>query len=356
MYVFGSFLYGEVPCNTKGVGCGNGRSNGRAVLYSTTAGDPEPVTTADGTATTRTFTDLTYDAQNTPASWCGLDGAELAFGGVTPPFQCMWAPNGIHPDQHALVINPGNPTQIIQGSDGGVIRTTGTFSDISAHCNSGERPLLGAASLNNCKRLLSRVPVELNHVDKFLSSTLQFINVAINPSKSCEVMGGTQDNGTWSNNNGCDTNTFNQVIYGDGGNAVYDATNSTWRANEFTSGFGDSNFRDGDPTKWVITTAPMVNSGGCANSRSTGRRSAIRTRPRHAPDLQRRAHVWRTWAFGAGTPGAVPQSTTPNIAFYEANCPGVHDLAATTRTAAITSRSAGRCAPAQRPARTRPAI
>jgi hypothetical protein len=32
-------------------------------------------------------------------------------------------------------------------------------------------------------------------------------------------------------------------------------------------------------------------------------------------------HVWRTWAFGAGTPGAVPQDKTPNIAFYEANCP-----------------------------------
>jgi hypothetical protein len=319
VYVFGSFLYGEVPCNTKGVGCGNGRSNGRAVLYSTTAGDPEPVTTADGTTTTRTFTDLTYDAQNTPASWCGLDGAEAAFGGVTPPFQCMWAPNGIHPDQHALVINPGNPTQIIQGSDGGVIRTTGTFSDISAHCNTGERPLLGAASLNNCKRLLSRVPVELNHVDKFLSSTLQFINVAINPSKSCEVMGGTQDNGTWSNNDGCYKNTFNQVIYGDGGNAVYDATNSTWRANEFTSGFGDSNFRDGDPTKWVIGTAPLVNSGELFAFYwpQIGDPNPV---PGTHPIYNGGQHVWRSWAFGAGTPGAVPQSTTPNIAFYEANC------------------------------------
>ena len=38
-------LYGELPCNTKGVGCGNGRSNGRGVLYSDTAGDPEPRTT-----------------------------------------------------------------------------------------------------------------------------------------------------------------------------------------------------------------------------------------------------------------------------------------------------------------------
>ena len=57
VYVIGSNQYGEQPCDTKGVGCGNGRSNGREVLYSTTAGDP------DGAATTRrhdrTFTDLT---------------------------------------------------------------------------------------------------------------------------------------------------------------------------------------------------------------------------------------------------------------------------------------------------------
>src|SRR5205807_4103887 len=72
VYVIGSYNYGEQPCNTKGVGCGNGRSNGRAVLYSTTAGDPEPVTPTGSTATTRTFTDLTYAMQNTPANWCGL--------------------------------------------------------------------------------------------------------------------------------------------------------------------------------------------------------------------------------------------------------------------------------------------
>src|SRR4029079_13960900 len=32
-------------------------------------------------------------------------------------------------------------------------------------------------------------------------------------------------------------------------------------------------------------------------------------------------HVWRSWAFGAGTPGAIPQDTTPNVAEYLANCP-----------------------------------
>src|SRR5205823_5133224 len=256
VYVIGSYLYGEQPCNTKGVGCGNGRSNGRAVLYSTTAGDPEPVTPSGSTATTRTFTDLTYDMQNTPASWCALGSAEFDFGGVTAPFQCLWAPDNIHPDQHAIVVNPSNPTQIFEGSDGGVIRTDGAFGDLSARCNSNERPLLGTASLNNCKRLLSRVPNLITHTDRNLD-TLQFVGVAINPSNPAEVQGGTQDNGTWSNNNPeASQNDWPQNIYGDGGNSGYDGTNPTWRFNEFTGPFSDANFENGAATKWVFISEP----------------------------------------------------------------------------------------------------
>ena len=319
VYVIGSYLYGEQPCNTKGVGCGNGRSNGRAVLYSTTAGDPEPVTPSGSTATTRTFTDLTYDMQNTPASWCALGSAEFDFGLVTAPFQCLWAPNNIHPDQHAIVVNPSNPTQIFEGSDGGVIRTDGTFGDLSARCNSNERPRLGAASLNNCKRLLSRVPNLIKHTDRNLD-TLQFINVAINPSNPAEVQGGTQDNGTWSNNNPVgDRNNWPQNIYGDGGNSGYDATNPTWRFNEFTSGASDSNFENGDPTKWVISSAPLVNSGE-AFSFYWPQISDPNPPTGAHPIFSGGQHVWRTWSFGAGTPGAAPQDKTPNVAFYEANC------------------------------------
>ena len=164
VYVIGSYQYGELPCNTKGVGCGNGRSNGRAVLYSTTAGDPDA--SAAGTAVNRTFTDLTFDAQNQPASWCALDGAQLTIGGVAPPFQCLWAPDSIHPDQQQIVVNPNNPTQIFEGSDGGVIRTSGTFADISSRCNSNERPLLGTASLANCARMLSQVPNLIEHIEQ----------------------------------------------------------------------------------------------------------------------------------------------------------------------------------------------
>ena len=302
VYVIGSYVYGEIPCTTKGVGCGNGRSNGRAVLYSDTAGDP------DANNNNRTFSDLTADnVEQAGADWCALAGIS----------SCLHAVNSIHPDQHAIVINPANPTQIFEGSDGGVIRTSGQFESTSIQCTT-ERTLSAGSTLA-CQRLLSRIPTLITHIDKKLSSTLQFINVAINPHNSCEVMGGTQDNGTWSNLNNCDRQTWPQIIYGDGGNAVYDATQPAWRANEFTSGFGDSNFENGDPEKWVITTAPMVNSHEAVAFYwpQTGDPNPV---PGTHPIYNGLQHVWRSWAFGAGHI-SVPQETSPDIAYYEANCP-----------------------------------
>jgi hypothetical protein len=299
VYVIGSYVYGELPCNTKGVGCGNGRSNGRAVLYSDTAGDP------DAANNNRTFTDLTYDNQDNPASWCAL-------AGISP---CLRAPNAIHPDQHTIVINPSNPTQIFEGSDGGVIRTDGAFANTSIQCTT-ERTLSAGSTLA-CQRLLSRIPNRITHIGKGIGQTLQFINVAINPGNPCDVMGGTQDNGTWSAL-GCSTSTLPQVIYGDGGNAGFDATQPTWRFNEFTSGFSDSNFRDGEPTKWVITSAPIVRSGEAVAFYWPQIGDPNPVAGAH-PIYSGAQHVWRTWAFGAGHT-AVPQQTTPDIAFYEANC------------------------------------
>jgi len=325
VYLLGSYNYGEQPCNTKGVGCGNGRSNGRAVMYSTTAGDPDA--SASDAGVNRTFTDLTYDTQDTPASWCGL-GADFeeTFGPVAPGFTCLWAPNNIHPDQHAIVVNPSNPNQIFEGSDGGVIRTDGTFGDLSFRCNSNERASLGAFSLANCGRMLSRVPNLITHIDRNLD-TLQFIGVAINPSNPAEVQGGTQDNGTWSNNNPVgDQNNWPQNIYGDGGNSGYDGANPTWRFNEFTSSFTDANFANGDPTKWVAIWWPLATSGegvgfywpqiGDPNPPSGAH-----------PIFSGLQHVWRSWAFGAGAnPTAVPQNTTPDILNYEANCPELNSF------------------------------
>jgi len=243
---------------------------------------------------------LTFDAQNDPsATWCALGNAQFTSGGVTAPYQCLWAPNSIHPDEHVIAVNPSNPTQIFQGSDGAMIRTSGTFSDISSRCNSNERPLLGAASLVNCARLLSRVPTTIQHIDTNYSSTLQYINVAINPLSTCEVMGGTQDNGTWSNQGDCLNKVFTQIIYGDGGNAGFDSTNPTWRFNEFTAGFSDSNFRNGDPTKWVISSAPIVISGEAVAFYWPQIADPNPVTGAH-PIYSGAQHVWRTWAFGAG--------------------------------------------------------
>ena len=317
VYLIGSNLYGEQPCNTNGVGCGDGTSNGREVLYSTTAGDPDG--SATGGANLRTFTDLSYDATINHPSWCAY----------APYFDqgCVNAPNGIHPDQHVIGINPGNPTQIFEGSDGGMIRTSGAFADVSSQCSEPHRNgggPLDAPNLVACNRLLSRVPTVLDHTDRKLSSTLQFVGVAINPADGCEVMAGTQDNGTWSNLNNCDKHTWPQIIYGDGGNAGYDATNATWRFNEFTSGFSDSNFDNGDPEQWVITSAPVTRSGeGPAfywPQISDPNPVSFGGNVTH-PIYSGARHVWRTWAFGAGHLGAVPQDTTPDVALYKANCP-----------------------------------
>jgi hypothetical protein len=322
VYVIGAMQYDEQPCDTKGVGCGFGHnaagqgagmSNGRAVLYSNTAGDP------DASNSNRTFTDLTTDDQDTAAPWCAYAPYGITF--------CRRASNSIHPDQHAIVINPGNPTQIFEGSDGGVIRTSGTFADISSQCDEVGRdgatggPVTGSDNVG-CKRLLSRVPVELAHIDRNLSSTIQFINAAIDPFNSCRVLGGTQDNGTWSNLNGCsDRNTFTQVIYGDGGNSVFDSVHPNWMANEFTSGAADVSFDNGDPQSWFVADAPVTRSGEGASFYwpQVGDPNPV---PGTHPIYEGAKHVWRSWAFNGGHPTQTgPQDTSPDIAYMQANCP-----------------------------------
>jgi hypothetical protein len=260
VFVLGSYQYGEYGF----------RSNSRSILRSTTAGEPDPA------HNNRTFTDLSWDA--TSAS----------------------TPNGVHPDQHALALVPGNPNIWFEGSDGGVIRSSGSYTDISSQCNGRN---MSANSHLTCNRLLSAVPTRLDSVNSGLA-TLQFQSLSIRPgSNGKEIMGGTQDNGTWLYTG--DRKQWNQTVYGDGGQSGFNVASPAIRFNTFYAAQTDTNFQNGDPTKWVVTSGPLMQSGEAsafyipiiADPKVGGTMFA---------GLQ---HVWRTKDNGG------------NQAFLEANCP-----------------------------------
>lgn len=195
------------------------RNNGRAYIRSTDAG--------------ASFTDMSFDATS-PST-----------------------PNGMHPDSHGMVEIPGS-NQAIFGSDGGLIRSSGAFSDESAQCTA--RGLTGA-NLLTCQQLLKAIPTTLASINTGLS-TLQFQSLAVAANDSNHLQGGTQDNGTFETTGS--TVTWPQIIYGDGGQSGFSVGNSMFRFNTFTSAFHDVNFQDGDPTKWVIASGPIVASGESA--------------------------------------------------------------------------------------------
>jgi hypothetical protein len=211
VYLGGSYLYGET----------GGISNGRAVLLSTDAGV--------------SFTDLTMDA---------TDDVH---------------PNGIHPDQHFLVVNPNDPFQLFEASDGGIIRTSGQFADVSGNCSGrqvfdqtlnggagGIRPL-NSTELARCQQLLSRVPTQIESMNKGLS-TLQFQSLSFSPHNVNIVQGGTQDNGTWQSTG--NPVKWIQGMIGDGGQSGFDVVDPHFRFHTFAGAQMDVNFSDGEVADW----------------------------------------------------------------------------------------------------------
>ncbi|HWZ63491.1 MAG TPA: hypothetical protein VNX02_10750 [Steroidobacteraceae bacterium] len=264
VYLGGSFDYNNYAFT----------NNGRAFIRSTDAGN--------------TFTDVTWDATTTP----------------TTPGSCCQpnaiAPNGTHPDSHAMLEVPGSDIAFF-GGDGGLTRTSGQFVNGSAQCT--VRGLTGSA-LTLCQQLLLRIPTHLYSLNAGLS-TMQFQSVSVNPLNPNEVMGGTQDNGTMATN-GSD-GEWPQVIYGDGGQSGFNAANPALRFNSFTGQFNDVNFQNGDPTKWVIAAGPIASSAESSYfyapiipDPNPGRAGTI---------FQGSNSVWRTQDWAGGQ------------AYLEANCP-----------------------------------
>jgi hypothetical protein len=209
---------------------------------------------------------------------------------------------GMHPDQHAIVTVPGKPLQFIVGSDGGVLRSDGKLADVSYKC---DKRGIGGADTAYCKSLLNRVPNQLVNMNNGLS-TLQFQSLSMSAQRPTNLlMGGTQDNGTFQFNGS--PVVWPQVIYGDGGQSGFNVSDDTLRFNTFTGQAHDANFRNGDPTKWVIISAPIISSPEGSlfyppiiadpNSAAAG------------SIFEGSFSVWRTQSWG-GTPAAL-----------EANCP-----------------------------------
>ena len=220
VYVLGSYQYTER----------HERSNGRGVLLSTTAGDPDPSIKGGN------FSDLTWD--DTP-------GAQ---------------PDQTHPDQHAIAFASDNPFLYFEGSDGGMIRSDGQFDDASADC--ARYHVNDADTLVHCERVLSRVPHQLfDTLNKGLS-TLQFQSVSVDPDQpQNDIQGGTQDNGTfdWDGQ----PTQWNEEIYGDGGQSGFNYCDSKIRFNTFFGYYTDENFQNGKPDAWYVTSGPLsqLNNG-----------------------------------------------------------------------------------------------
>ncbi|HWR15114.1 MAG TPA: hypothetical protein VN577_09805 [Terriglobales bacterium] len=241
VYIGGSYQYGET-----------GRvSNGRGVVLSTDGG--------------HTWNDMTMDASD--------------------PVH----PNGLHPDQHFLVTNPGNPYQFWESSDGGIVRSSGSFADASANCTG--RPL-SATGLARCQQLLSRVPTELFSMNKGLT-TLQFQSLSVNPSNPNNIQGGTQDNGTWET-------TGNQVkwyqtMWGDGGQSGFDVADPSFRFHTYYQATPDVNFSGGEIIDWNWIADPIYGTEAqlfytpIISDPTVSRTMYVGT-----------GHVWRTKTSGMG--------------------------------------------------------
>jgi hypothetical protein len=215
VYLGGSYSYGSYGLST----------NGRAFIRSADAG--------------ASFTDMTWDATTNPL----------------PPGQCCatgntTAANGQHPDSHAIVEIPGTNSAIF-GGDGGLTRSSGAFADISSQC--ATRGLSGG-DLALCQQLLSAVPTFLYNLNKGLS-TIQFQSLSVAADNPKHLQGGNQDNGTFETYGS--SVVWPQIIYGDGGQSGFDVGNSAHRFNTFFSRFTDANFQNGDPSKWVVISAPF---------------------------------------------------------------------------------------------------
>ena len=119
----------------------------------------------------------------------GVSATDMTMDGTDPIH-----PNGLHPDQHALVTNPEQPVPVLRGERR---RPDALERRVHRRLVLVRRPRPDRRrQLGRCRQLLSRVPTKLEGMNKGLS-TLQFQSLSVSPFNVNLLQGGTQDNGTW---------------------------------------------------------------------------------------------------------------------------------------------------------------
>lgn len=199
-------------------------------------------------------------------------------------------PNGLHPDQHALVTHPENPFLFFEVNDGGLMRSNGRHADVSAWCDT--RGLVDP-QLGRCRQLLSRVPEELVGMN-FGVQTLQFQSLSVSPFHDRLLQGGTQDNGTWQST--WNPARWNNTMIGDGGQSGFDAKVPSFRFHTFFNATPDINLSHGAMEAWNWIADQIYGLEPQAFY------IPIITDPRVSKTMfAGTGHVWRTKTWGMGT-------------------------------------------------------
>ncbi|MEA2495800.1 MAG: hypothetical protein QOJ29_3711, partial [Thermoleophilaceae bacterium] len=282
LWLGGSMNYDELPI----YGGLPPRSNGRAVIRSTNGGALAP--------------DVTWQDMS----------ATLDSGGKVD--------GGIHPDLHAIVFHPQNSGIAFIGSDGGVVKVdVRNPQNRSAACDSrtwrGYAPAkpaqpLAPADLLDCQRLLNGIPTAVTPLNDGLND-IQFQSLSVNPNGNGELLGGTQDNGTWAfTPTNADPLKWFESVGGDGGQSGFDKAQPNTRYHNYYDATPEVNFHGTDPKEWLDIYDPLQTS---KEARS------FYTPFITDPVVGGRAftglgHVWRTDASG-GDP-----------AYLEAHCNALH--------------------------------
>ena len=188
------------------------------------------------------------------------DNAEAVAASVEWTDMTVGATTGImvgsHPDQHAIALNPSNPDQAFLGSDGGLVRTDGGFSNMSSECAARAPINADPDLLARCQQLLSSVPARVTGINSGLS-TLQVVGVANSAASPGVLLAGFQDNGTAINGGGA---TWTGVAGGDGGQPAFDLSGADVAYQQYPHGGLYVSYSPTTPSSWRAIYGPMAGS------------------------------------------------------------------------------------------------